>query len=68
MLSRAIGTPSDSRKASARPRRPGFEPLGRLEDLHGIRRDRDERQVQAASTICSSDDNAMKFHHAIPEE
>jgi hypothetical protein len=33
---------------SVRAARPGFEPLDRLEDLHGIRRDRDERQVDAA--------------------
>jgi hypothetical protein len=28
--------------------RPGFEPLDRLKDLHGIRRDREERLVDAA--------------------
>jgi hypothetical protein len=39
---------SDSRKASVLPLRLGFAPLDRLKDLHGIRRDRDERQVDAA--------------------
>jgi hypothetical protein len=33
---------------SACPWRSRFEPLDRLEGLHGIRRDRDERQVDAA--------------------